>query len=265
MSFLYTPGWIYKEEVMQILNNHPELDVLGLRNLEKIYWQLHTSQLVEEAILRHEGMVAHMGPLAVRTGNLTHHTARDSFIVREPSTQHDIAWGENHRRFSPESFDRLYNKMMAYLQGTTIFVQNCFVGADKNIRMPFRIITQTAWHSLFARNMFFTPTDEEMDAFVPAYTLIHVPEFRAVPDEDDTNSDIFVVVNFQKRIILIGGTSYAGEIKKAVFSVMNYLPRIRDSCRCGPPPTKARMSAPRFSWDVRAQARPHWPLTPPVS
>lgn len=208
---------------MQILLNHPELEALGFTNLEKIYWQLHTSQLYEQAVRRYEGMVAHLGPLVVRTGNITHHVSRDSFIVRESTTQHDIAWGEHHRYMEPETFDRLYQHVLSYLQGKTIFVQNVFVGANETYRMPFRIITETAWHNLFARNMFFLPTEQELDGFLPDFTLIHVGGFRALPEVDGTNSDVFVVVNFARKLILIGGTNYAGEIKKAVFSVLNYL------------------------------------------
>lgn len=208
---------------MQILNSHPELEALGLKGTEKIYWQLHSPQLYEQAVRRYEGMVAHLGPLVVRTGNLMHHSPRDSFIVREATTRHDVAWGESRSAMDPEAFDHLFDRVLSYLQGKTIFVQNVFVGAHQDYRFPFRIITETAWHSLFARNMYFTPTDEELETFLPEYTLIHVGGFRADPEEDRTHSDVFVVVNLARKLILIGGTNYAGEIKKAVFSVMNYL------------------------------------------
>lgn len=208
---------------MRILQSHPELEALGMKGLEQIHWQLHSSQLYEQAVRRYEGMVAHLGPLVVRTGNLTHHAARDSFIVRETTTQSDIAWGETRQAMDPGDFDQLFQRMLNYLHGKTVFVQNVYAGADTGHHIPFRIITEKAWHSLFARNMFFLPSAEELEAFLPRYTLIHLGDFRAMPEVDETNSDVFVVINFARKLILIGGTNYAGEIKKAVFSVINYL------------------------------------------
>ncbi len=209
---------------MRILQTQPELEALGLRHLQQIYWQLHTPQLYEQAVQRHEGLVAHLGPLVVRTGTHTGRSPKDRFIVHESSTQADISWGEINRPFDGEKFDRLLQKMLAYLQGSDIFVQNCYAGADPDYRLSIRVITQTAWHSLFARNMFILPLDRaEEDNFTPTYTVIHAPGFRAVPELDGTHSDSFVLINFARKMILIGGTSYAGEIKKSVFSVMNYL------------------------------------------
>jgi phosphoenolpyruvate carboxykinase (ATP) len=208
---------------MNILQTHPDLEKLGLQHLQQIFWQLHTPQLYEQAVQRHEGLVAHLGPLVVRTGHHTGRSVRDRFIVREPSTQANIAWGEINRPFEPERFDHLFHKVAAYLQGEDVFVQNCYVGADPDYRVLVRVITQRAWHNLFARNMFYYPEPDELDDYVPEYTLIHAPGFRAIPELDGTNSDVFVLINFAKRLILIGGTSYAGEIKYAVFSLLNFL------------------------------------------
>jgi phosphoenolpyruvate carboxykinase (ATP) len=165
-----------------------------------------------------------LGPLVVRTGNHTGRAPKDRFIVHEPSTQADICWGEINRPFDPAQFDRLLQKVLAYFQGADVFVQNCYAGADPDYRLNVRVITETAWHSLFARNMFIHPMSQhEEDDFAPEFTVIHAPGFRAVPEYDGTNSDSFVLINFVRKIVLIGGTSYAGEIKKSIFSVLNYL------------------------------------------
>ncbi len=199
------------------------LQALGLRNLHSVYWNLHTPQLYQFTIQRNEGQVAHLGPLVVRTGVHTGRSPKDRFIVKETSSEDKIWWGNTNRPFDPDKFDDLYTKVVAYLQNSDLFVQDCFCGADPAYRMPVRILTETAWASLFARNMFIQANDAELDTFDPAYTVIDVPSFRADPEQDSTSSSTFVIINLAKRLILIGGTSYAGEIKKSVFSVMNYL------------------------------------------
>lgn len=199
------------------LENH------GLHNLNDIYWNLTTPQLYEQAIKNNEGHLAHLGPLVVRTGHHTGRSANDKFIVEEETTKDDIWWGKVNRPYSEEKFDALHNKMMMYLESQDVYVQDCFVGAAETHRLPIRVITQYAWHNLFARNMFIQATAEEQVSHVPEFTVINAPRFHAIPDEDGTNSETFIIVNFKKRLVLIGGTSYAGEIKKSIFSVMNYL------------------------------------------
>lgn len=208
---------------MEILQRHPELDVIGLRNLNRIYWQLHTPQLYEEAIRRHEGMLAHLGAMVVRTGDHTGRSPKDRFIVREPSTESSISWGSVNQPFEPANFDRLLDKVTAYFQGKEIFVENCFAGADPDYRMPIRVMTEMAWHCLFAHNMFIRAKSEDLIDFKPEFTVIQAPNFRALPEYDGTNSGAFVIINFARQLVLIGGTSYAGEIKKSIFSVLNYL------------------------------------------
>lgn len=208
---------------MEILQTHPELEALGLQNLNQVYWQLHSPQLYEQVLRRQEGFIAHLGPVVVRTGDHTGRSPRDRFIVKEPSTENTIWWGDVNRPFSPEQFDDLYQKMLAYFQGKNAFVQNCFAGADHDYRLSVRVITETAWHNLFARNMFIGATEEELAKFKPDFTVIHAPIFHASPQFDGTNSSAFVLIHFGKRIVLIGGTSYAGEIKKSIFSVLNCL------------------------------------------
>jgi phosphoenolpyruvate carboxykinase (ATP) len=208
---------------MEILQSHPALENIGFRNLNTVYWQLHTPQLYEQSIRRQEGFVSHLGPLVVRTGDHTGRSPRDRFIVHEPTTSNEIWWGDINRPFSREQFDELLQKVLAYFQGKNAFVQNAFAGADKNYRIAVRVITETAWASLFARNMFVRATNEELEGFEPDYTVIHAPNFHAMPQYDGTNTAAFILLNFDERLVLIGGTAYAGEIKKSIFSVLNYL------------------------------------------
>lgn len=196
----------------------------GLGNLGTVYWNLPTGTLYEEAVRRKEGIIVHLGPLAVRTGNHTGRSPKDRFIVREPSSESKIWWGESNVEFSPEKFDALYTRLRAYFQGRDLFVQDCYAGADEKYRASIRIITETAWHNLFARNLFIHIHDrEELRDYEPQYTILSAPNFRANPEGDGTNSEAFILVNFAQKLILIGGTSYAGEMKKSIFTVLNYL------------------------------------------
>jgi len=204
------------------------LDTHGITNVKHIYWNLPTPMLYEEAIRRHEGIMSHLGPLVVRTGHHTGRSPNDKFTVREPSTAEHIWWGSGNRSFEPDSFDALHKRLVSYLQLKDVFVQDCWAGADPDYRLPVRIITENAWHSLFARNMFIQATSEELGSHVPEFTVINCPRFHAIPEVDGTNSEAFIIINFAKKLVLIGGTSYAGEIKKSIFSVMNYLLPFKD-------------------------------------
>ncbi|UCC48749.1 MAG: phosphoenolpyruvate carboxykinase [Gemmatimonadota bacterium] len=202
----------------------PDLSYLGLKNLGAVHHNLSTPALYEEAIRRREGWIAHLGPLVVRTGQYTGRSAEDKFIVREPSSEDKIWWGKQNRPIEPEYFERLLIRLQAYLQGRDIFVQDCYAGADPDYRLRVRVITESAWHNLFVRNMFIREFDPEVLArFEPEFTVIHCPNFQAMPEQDYTHSEAFIVLNFVKRLVIIGGTSYAGEIKKSIFTVMNYL------------------------------------------
>jgi phosphoenolpyruvate carboxykinase (ATP) len=199
------------------LENH------GLTNLGEVFWNLPTPRLYEKIMIRGEGRLSHLGPIAVRSGHHTGRSADDKFIVRESSSQKDIWWSKINPPLAEKYFEQLHQRMALHLQTYDIFVQDCFVGADPEYRLPIRIITQYAWHSLFARNMFIQATPKELATHIPEFTVINVPRFHASPNLDGTNSETFIIINFKKRLVLIGGTSYAGEIKKAVFTVMNYL------------------------------------------
>lgn len=200
------------------------LKTYGLANVGEVHHNLTTPALYEQAVRRQEGNIAHLGPLVVRTGNYTGRSPDDKFIVQEPSSEAHIWWGPENRAFEPEKFDRVYARLTAYLQGKSIYVQDCYAGADKEYHIPIRVITEEAWHSLFARNLFIQVRDaQELEEHVPEFTILAAPRFQAVPDMDGTNSEAFILVHFGRRLILIGGTSYAGEIKKSVFTVLNYL------------------------------------------
>lgn len=199
------------------------LDQQGLRNLNMEYWTLTTPALIERIVSRSEGTLAQEGVVAVRTGIYTGRAPNDKFIVRDTETSDIVWWGKSNRPFEPESFDRIHASMVAYFQGRDVFIQDAIAGAHPDYRLPIRIITEHAWHSLFARNLFIRRRQDELVDHVPEFTVLQAPGFRADPERDGTNSDIFILLNFSKRLVLIGGTSYAGEIKKSIFTVLNYL------------------------------------------
>ncbi|MES9935189.1 MAG: phosphoenolpyruvate carboxykinase [Sedimenticola sp.] len=203
--------------------SHHGLENHGLYNLNDVFWNLSTPELCEQAILRHEGSLSHMGPLVVRTGHHTGRSANDKFIVDESGSNDQIWWGSINKPIPEQNFDTLHQRLASYLQMKDVYVQDCFAGADPDYRMPIRIITEYAWHNLFARNLFIQAKPEELAGHVPEFTVIDSPRFHAMPDQDSTQSETFILVNFKKRLVLIGGTSYAGEIKKSIFSVLNYL------------------------------------------
>jgi phosphoenolpyruvate carboxykinase (ATP) len=200
------------------------LENIGLINVRKVYWNLPTEALYEEIIFRSEAKVAHLGPIIVDTGKHTARAANDKFIVSEPTTKDKIWWGQYNRPFSAEKFDELYGRLQGFIQGRDLFVQDCYGGADPNYRLPVRIIAEQAWHALFARNMFVKPkTNEEYRRHVPEFTVICIPSFKAFPQIDSTPTSTFIVLNFEQKICIIGNTGYGGEIKKSVFTLLNYL------------------------------------------
>jgi phosphoenolpyruvate carboxykinase (ATP) len=201
-----------------------ELEELRIKNIREIFYNYGTPGLYEQVIRRREGLLAHLGPLVVRTGHHTGRSPNDKFLVKEPENEKNIWWGKVNIAFTEDDYNRLYSKMMAYIQGKDLYVEDCFACADPIYKLNLRIITETAWHNLFARNMFRRyESREELSNHKPDFTVIHMPNFHANKEYDKTNSEVFVVVNFAKKIVLIGGSSYAGEIKKSIFTVLNYL------------------------------------------
>ena len=200
------------------LQNH------GLTNLRRVYWNLPTPALYEESVFRSEGRLTHLGPLAVSTGKHTARAAADKFVVREQTTEERVWWGQYNRPFTGENFSGLLSRLQGYLQGRDVFVQDCHAGADPEFSLPIRIITQKAWHSLFARCMFLKIRNQDaLKKHIPEFTVIAVPGFLASPMTDGTRTETFIVLNFRERLAVIGGTSYAGEIKKTIFTVLNFL------------------------------------------
>jgi phosphoenolpyruvate carboxykinase (ATP) len=200
------------------------LENIGLINLRKVYWNLPTESLYEEIIFRGEAKISQHGPVVVNTGKHSARAANDKFVVREASTEDKIWWGQYNRPFNPDKFDELFNRLQGFLQGRDLFVQDCYGGSDPNYRLPVRVITEYAWHSLFARNMLIKPeTNDEYRRHVPEFTVISVPSFKAFPQIDNTPSNTFIVINFAQKLCIIGNTGYGGEIKKSVFTVLNYL------------------------------------------
>lgn len=200
------------------LSNH------GLINLDRVFWNLPTPALYEEAVFRGEGHIVNGGPLLVYTGKWTARAAQDKYLVYEPSTKDKVWWGVYNRPFPPEKFDALLSRLQAFWQGEELFVQDVFVGADPNYRMPIRIITESAWQSLFTRNMFLLPkTQDDYKRHVPEFTLLAAPSFRCDPRIDGTRTETAIIINFQSRIALVIGSSYGGEIKKSIFTIMNFL------------------------------------------
>jgi len=195
----------------------------GIVHPNDVYWTLNTAPLYEQAILRREAHVAHLGALVVRTGQYTGRSPKDKFVVADEENSPNIAWGKVNQPISEERFNIIHARLMAYLQGRDLFVQDCFAGADPKHRMPIRVITEGAWANLFARNLFIQATPAELLEHTPQFVVIQAPGFQAIPDIDGTRSEVFVILNFKRRMAIIGGTQYAGEIKKSIFTVMNYL------------------------------------------
>ncbi len=210
-------------DVQDFFASHYGLEHHGIHNVNFVYWNLSTPLLYEEIIRRREGRLAHLGPLVVRTGEHTGRAPNDKYIVREPSSEDKVWWGPVNQAMTPEQFAGLYHRLLSYLEGKDLFVQDCFAGADRQYRVPIRVVSETAWHALFARNMFKQATTAELSRHVPEFTVINVPNFHAKPEVDRTRSVVCVVIHFGQKLILVCGTHYAGEIKKSIFTVMNYL------------------------------------------
>ena len=194
----------------------------GFRNLKAVNWNLGAAALYEEAVRRGEGHIAKNGPLVVRTGIHTGRSASDKFVVRDALSESQV-WWDNNKPMSPAHFDALHADMMAHAEGRELFAKDLFGGADLTHRISVRVVTEYAWHSLFVHQLLIRPSAEELKGFDPEFTIIDLPSFNADPARHGCASQTVIAVNFTKKVILIGGTSYAGEMKKSVFTIMNYL------------------------------------------
>jgi len=212
------------EAIAQIRKADFNLSNIGVSNLRLAYWNLTTEALYEEAVFRGEGVTAAGGPFVVNTGKHTARAVNDKFVVRHVDSENNVWWGVYNRPFETEKFDALHARLLGYLQGKDVFVQDLYAGADDDFRLPVRIVSELAWHSMFMRNMLIKPQSlEEYKRFVPEFTIIAAPSFKAAPAVDNTNSETFIILNFEKKLAIVGNTGYAGELKKSVFSLLNYL------------------------------------------
>ena len=199
------------------------LDTLGITQASNVYWNLSTPELYEEIARRGEGLFSDHGALIVDTGEHTGRAAKDKAIVRDEGSADKVFWGEVNKEFTTEKFNALRDRMMAHTAGRDLYVQDTYAGADPRYRLPIRVITELAWHSLFARTMFINPEAGSTEKQTPEFTIINIPSFKADPERDGTRSPTFILMDFTQRLVLIGGTSYAGETKKSVFTILNYL------------------------------------------
>ncbi len=205
------------------------LEAVGIQSPSTVVWNPSVAGLYEEAVRRSEGCIAAEGPLVCSTTPHTGRSPNDKFIVREASSEQHVAWSKVNRPMNVEAFDRLHARLATYLRGRDLFVQDCWAGADPAYRLAIRVITEKAWHSLFARHLLIPETDPARQReHAPDFTVIDVPSFTADPSTEQTNSETFILLNFARRLVLIGGTRYAGEIKKSVFTLMNYLLPLKD-------------------------------------
>lgn len=212
------------ENEARVLKSEFGIKNQGIQYADKTYWNLPESALYEEIIFRKEGRITHAGPILVNTGKHTARAAADKFVVHEETTAEKIWWGEHNRPYSVEKFNSLLSRIQAYLQEEELFIQDVYAGADDEYKLRVRVITEYAWHSLFARNMLIT-TDNQDDLkhFVPEFTIVAVPGFRADPKIDGTRTETAIVINFAERIAVIANSEYGGEIKKSIFTVLNFL------------------------------------------
>jgi phosphoenolpyruvate carboxykinase (ATP) len=208
-------------------NTSNELDSYGIKEPARIYWNLNTPELYEEIARRKEGVFSNHGCILVDTGEHTGRAAKDKAIVREAGSEDKVFWGDVNKDFPQEKFNALKQRMMAHAKGRELFVQDTFVGADPKYRLPIRVVSELAWHSLFARTMFIS-NPGETTPHSPEFTIINFPSFQADPQRDGTRAPTFILMDFSQRLVLIGGTSYAGETKKSAFTIMNYLLPQRD-------------------------------------
>ncbi len=196
----------------------------GLKPSGKVHWNLVAPELVEAAVRRGEGTIADMGPFVAVTSPHTGRSPNDKFVVREPSSENDVDWGKVNQPISAEHFNALRKDVQEYLNGLNeLFVQDLYCGADPATRLSVRYVLPNAWHANFVRNMFIRPELSELASFAPNFTVYHAPEYQADPARHGTRTGTFIVLNLAERVILIGGTRYAGELKKAMFTVMNYM------------------------------------------
>jgi len=210
--------------MIQLKGGVPDLVAIGKENLRNVYRNFPKPKLYEEIIRNKEGQIAYMGPIVVRTGHANERELDDRFIVKEPESEKNVCWGEKVSSISEEKYESLLLRLLSYLQNKEVYVQNCFTCYGSEYQTPIRIITETAWHSLYARNM-YTPiyNQERPEEFDPSFSVIHIPGFQSIPEIDGTKTQAFVIIHIGHKLVVVGGTHYAGEIRQAVFTMLNYI------------------------------------------
>ena len=203
-------------------NQNNELDEMGFEELKAVHWNYQEPKLYQESLCRGETTLAAGGALVAITGQHTGRSAQDKFIVRDALTQ-DSVWWDNTKEMDGEKFETLYQDFLEHAKGRELFVQDLVGGADVDHNLPTRIITENAWHSLFIRNLLIRPEISELANFDPEFTIIDFPNFRAHPERHGCRTETVIACDFTRKLVLIAGTSYAGEIKKSVFSFLNFL------------------------------------------
>lgn len=211
------------EESADQNRSHFGLDHLGLSGYRKAYWNLSTDDYYQEALFRGEGVKSHHGALVVRSGERTARSANDKFIVRESTSEEDISWGEYNIPYDGELFERVFTRLKEFLAGKDLFIQDGIAGASPEHQIPVRVISSLAWQGLFTKNMFISePEAIGGEDFQPEFTVLSIPEFKGDPDSEKLNSETLILINFARRLVLIGNTGYGGEIKKSIFTAINY-------------------------------------------
>ncbi|HSF92223.1 MAG TPA: phosphoenolpyruvate carboxykinase, partial [Paracoccaceae bacterium] len=204
------------------VNPSQTLEATGITGIAKTHYNLLEPALMTAAVARGEGEIGNGGTFLVSTGKHTGRSPQDKFVVREPSVENTI-WWENNTPMDPSAFDQLHKDMLAHMKGGEYFVQDLYGGADPDYRLNVRMVTELAWHGLFIRHLLRRPAAEELETFIPEFTVINCPSFSASPERHGCRSETVIAISFEKKLVLVGGTSYAGENKKSVFSILNYL------------------------------------------
>ncbi|MEL7121979.1 MAG: phosphoenolpyruvate carboxykinase (ATP) [Bacteroidota bacterium] len=212
-----------------IKNPSADLSEYGISDVKQTFWNLSPEELTEETINRGQGTVADSGALLVMTGEFTGRSPKDRFVVKDENTANSVDWNNINMAFEPEKFDALYDKVANYFSGKDVFIRDAYACADEQYRLNLRLVSEYPWSNQFAYNMFLRPTEEEVKSFEPEWVILNAPGFMADAEIDGTRQHNFAIVNFTKKRIIIGGTGYTGEIKKGIFSVLNYiLPKERE-------------------------------------
>ena len=204
-------------------SNNDLASSIGINKSGNQFWNLTASELIEDTIITGEGVLSDTGALAIETGEFTGRSPKDRFIVKDSITEKHVWWGDINIPFSSENFDSLYDKMKLYMENIDLYVRDSYACADENHKMNIRVVTELPWSNMFAYNMFLRPTEDEVQSFNPDWHIVCLPNFMADPDSDGTRQKNFAVLNFTKKMIIIGGTGYTGEIKKGIFSALNFI------------------------------------------